>query len=204
MKNYTKLLSEQIVVVMDRYNNYEETEKAVIGYGVELFLNSMLKTAIYLLIGFAIGKGVEMILAIAIFGSVRKVSGGRHAKTDMGCFIMTGSIILFAVISPEIIIISGWGYALIIISINCLFVYFAPRDDYFEKPENYAEKMSIKWKSILLINVIFLIGMLVNNYWRMIILMTVAVQGITLIQGGKEHEKKNYESDGNYGNSISA
>ena len=27
MKNYTKALAEQIVAVMDRYNNYEELEK---------------------------------------------------------------------------------------------------------------------------------------------------------------------------------
>lgn len=33
MKNYTKALAEQIVAVMDRYNNYEELEKIVICYG---------------------------------------------------------------------------------------------------------------------------------------------------------------------------
>lgn len=43
MKNYTKALAEQIVAVMDRYNNYEELEKIVICYGMELFLNSILK-----------------------------------------------------------------------------------------------------------------------------------------------------------------
>ena len=94
MKNYTKALAEQIVAVMDRYNNYEELEKIVICYGMELFLNSILKISIYFVIGFSIGKGVETILSIIIFGSLRKVSGGRHAKTDVGCFIMTGSIIL--------------------------------------------------------------------------------------------------------------
>ena len=76
MKNYTKLLSEQMVTVMDKYNNYEETEKIVISYGMELFLNSVLKTSIYLLIGMVAGKGVEVILAMTIFGGVRKISGG--------------------------------------------------------------------------------------------------------------------------------
>ena len=94
MKNYTKALAEQIVAVMDRYNNYEELEKIVICYGMELFLNSILKISIYFVIGFSIGKGVETILSIIIFGSLRKVSGGRPAKTDVGCCIVTGSIIL--------------------------------------------------------------------------------------------------------------
>lgn len=57
MKNYTKALAEQIVAVMDRYNNYEELEKIVICYGMELFLNSILKISIYFVIGFSIGKG---------------------------------------------------------------------------------------------------------------------------------------------------
>ena len=54
MKNYTKALAEQIVAVMDRYNNYEELEKIVICYGMELFLNSILKISIYFVIGFSI------------------------------------------------------------------------------------------------------------------------------------------------------
>lgn len=158
VKNYTKLLSEQVIVVMDRYNNYEETEKVVLGYGVELFLNSMLKTVIYLLIGFAIGKGVETILVIVIFGSVRKVSGGRHAKTDLGCFVMTGSIIFLAVMSPDIVNISTKGCLLTLLLTNGIFIFLSPRDEYFENPENYEEKMIVKWKSILMINIIFLSG----------------------------------------------
>ena len=114
MKNYTKALAEQIVAVMDRYNNYEELEKIVICYGMELFLNSILKISIYFVIGFSIGKGVETILSIIIFGSLRKVSGGRHAKTDVGCFIMTGSIIFLAVMSPDVVNVSIKVYALII------------------------------------------------------------------------------------------
>ena len=122
MKNYTKALAEQIVAVMDRYNNYEELEKIVICYGMELFLNSILKISIYFVIGFSIGKGVETILSIIIFGSLRKVSGGRHAKTDVGCFIMTGSIIFLAVMSPDIVNVSIKVYALIIILMNGIFI----------------------------------------------------------------------------------
>ncbi len=184
MKNYTKLLSEQMVTVMDKYNNYEETEKIVISYGMELFLNSVLKTSIYLLIGMVAGKGVEVILAMTIFGGVRKISGGRHVETDVGCFIMTGSIIFLVAICPDIINISVKGYALIIFLVNCTFICLAPSDEYFEKPENHKEKMKEKLKCILVINIIFLFGMNVGNYWRTIMFIALAAQGITLI-GGK-------------------
>lgn len=126
MKNYTKALAEQIVAVMDRYNNYEELEKIVICYGMELFLNSILKISIYFVIGFSIGKGVETILSIIIFGSLRKVSGGRHAKTDVGCFIMTGSIIFLAVMSPDVVNVSIKVYALIILFMNGIFICLSP------------------------------------------------------------------------------
>ena len=131
MKNYTKALAEQIVAVMDRYNNYEELEKIVICYGMELFLNSILKISIYFVIGFSIGKGVETILSIIIFGSLRKVSGGRHAKTDVGCFIMTGSIIFLAVMSPDVVNVSIKVYALIILFMNGIFICLSPCDEYF-------------------------------------------------------------------------
>lgn len=193
MKNYTKALAEQIVAVMDRYNNYEELEKIVICYGMELFLNSILKISIYFVIGFSIGKGVETILSIIIFGSLRKVSGGRHAKTDVGCFIMTGSIIFLAVMSPDVVNVSIKVYALIILFMNGIFICLSPCDEYFESLENNNEKMIVKWESVLMINIIFTIGIFINNYWRTIIFMVIVAQGITLI-GGKEHEKKNYKS----------
>lgn len=37
MKNYTKALAEQIVAVMDRYNNYEELEKKEIYQCIAVF-----------------------------------------------------------------------------------------------------------------------------------------------------------------------
>ena len=184
MVDYTKRLSEQIVTVMDTYNNYGEIERIVISYGMELLLNSVLKTVIYLLVGLAIGKVMEVALAMAIFGSVRKLSGGRHAATDVGCFLMTGGIIFLSVISPCIVNISGQGYVLIIFVVNWIFIYWAPYDEYFEKAKNYDERVRIKLQSIFMINIIFLIGIFVNNYWQTIIYMTLVGQGITLI-GGK-------------------
>lgn len=184
MKEYTRLLSERIVTAMGKYKNYGETERIVIGYGMELFLNTVLKTVIYLLVGFAIGKGMEVILAVAIFGSVRKLSGGKHATTDVGCFIMTGGIIFLSAVSPYIVNIPVQGYALIFLIVNCFFICWAPCDEYFEKSENCDERVRTKLQSILVINIIFLIGVLVNNYWRTIIFMALVGQGITLI-GGK-------------------
>ena len=69
MKNYTKALAEQIVAVMDRYNNYEELEKIVICYGMELFLNSILKISIYYFLAI-IPQHKEIYQCIAVFSAI--------------------------------------------------------------------------------------------------------------------------------------
>ena len=98
-----------------------------------------------------------------------KFRGGRHAKTDVGCFIMTGSIIFLAVMSPDVVNVSIKVYALIILFMNGIFICLSPCDEYFESLENNNEKMIVKWESVLMINIIFTIGIFINNYWRTII-----------------------------------
>lgn len=84
--------------MMDKENNYDETEKVVISYGMELLLNSVLKTVIHLLNGIVVGKGLEVTCAVVIFACIRKISGGRHATTNIGCFVMTGGIVFWPLI----------------------------------------------------------------------------------------------------------
>ncbi len=56
---------------MSRIQNYSEEKKAVVTYGIELILNSLLKAVIYILIGTLLGKTLEVVTAIAVFAAVR-------------------------------------------------------------------------------------------------------------------------------------
>lgn len=81
---------------MSKDNKYNEIEQAVISYGLELLLNSVLKTCIYMLIGIVSGKGLEVACSLVGFICIRKFSGGCHATTNTVCFVLTGGIVLGA------------------------------------------------------------------------------------------------------------
>lgn len=90
MKNYTHLMSEYFVRIIGKKRNYSREEKIVITYGVELLFNTLLKSIVYILLGTLLHQALETVLSIFVFGFLRYFTGGVHAKTDIGCFLITG------------------------------------------------------------------------------------------------------------------
>lgn len=181
MKDYTHVLTEQIVGEFDKRKKYSNDEKVVISYGIELFLNSALKALIYMLIGISFHKFSEVVVVTIIFGIFRTLSGGIHAETDTGCFLLTGCLIMVAVISPYIFNISSKDCWQIYVICNFIYLIFAPSDEYYDDPNHHREKMMTKTKVIIMVNIFWAIGSAVNDYWRKLILATIMIQGITLL-----------------------
>ena len=74
MKDYTHELSGLIGGKMSRIQNYSEEKEAVVTYGIELILNSLLKAVIYILIGTLLGKTLEVVTAIVDIGIWHRIS----------------------------------------------------------------------------------------------------------------------------------
>lgn len=98
-----KKMSEYIVSYMDKKRNYSIEEITVISYGIELFLNSVIKIIVYMLIGILIGRMKEVLFSLLVWCSVRKQSGGRHAKNDSICFLISGFSIFFLLLYHHIL-----------------------------------------------------------------------------------------------------
>lgn len=62
-----------------------------------MFLNSAIKTILYIIGAIIIGRVKETLFALVIWCIIRKQSGGRHAKKDFVCFVISGSAIFFLV-----------------------------------------------------------------------------------------------------------
>ncbi|MFT4105918.1 MAG: accessory gene regulator B family protein [Lacrimispora sp.] len=60
-------------------------ENEAIQYGMELFLDNVIKMIVILAIGIALGKGFETIVVLSAFCGLRLQAGGIHAKTGWGC-----------------------------------------------------------------------------------------------------------------------
>lgn len=188
MRDYMHELAARTTNFLGRNKCYTEEEATVITYGTELFFNSVLKAIIYLTVGLISGKFLEVVVAIGVFGGLRVLAGGIHAKTDSGCFVMTGLIILFAVVSPMLISFTTVSYIAVIVTINFLYIGFTPRDEYYESHKDVKTKQKIK--VVILVNIILLLSCGLNNYWKTIVTVTILEEGLTLLLGGKNEQKK--------------
>lgn len=84
-------LAEQIAVCMDGYSNEEEKqeEHILLVYGIELFLNEFLKILLIFIIALFMGEGKVAVFFMAYVIIARRVSGGKHFKSNFMCTIFT-------------------------------------------------------------------------------------------------------------------
>ncbi len=59
----------------------------IISYGIELILATVINFLIVLTIGIAFHRSIETIIFLAIYCSIRKYTGGYHAKNHMRCIL---------------------------------------------------------------------------------------------------------------------
>lgn len=182
MKDYTHELSGVIGGKMSRIQNYSKEKEVVVTYGIELILNSLLKAVIYILIGTLLGKMLEVVTAIVVFAAVRKCAGGVHAKSDMGCFLLTGAIVFTAAYGTGFLIYFPILYGLLPLLSELLYLIYAPCDEYYEKQRGSKVWMTAKIKALLLVNGLFGTGLILGRYWGGIILLSVFLEGITLVR----------------------
>lgn len=185
MKDYTHELSSVIGRKMSRIENYSKEKEIVVTYGIELILNSLLKAVIYILIGTLLGKTLEVVTAIAVFAALRKCAGGAHARSDTGCFLITGAIVFTAAFGTGFLMHCPILYSVLPLISEVLYLCFAPCDEYYEKQKGSKAWRRAKIKALLLVNGLFGAGMILGRYWGGILILSVFLEGITLVRRAK-------------------
>ena len=89
MRDYTHAIAIRVVDKMNEYRGYTESERIVITYGLELFLNNNLKLMIYLIIGSVCNIFTETVIAVLVMAVLRILTGGYHSQSDLGCLILS-------------------------------------------------------------------------------------------------------------------
>ena len=127
---------EKILKIIIRYisrysNELTEEKKEIISYGLDLLITKISFLIIIAMISLLMDCFWQCILFTFFFSHIRTISGGFHAKTRMGCFII--SIILFIVSLWFIKVVNTFSIfyipILILSGINSLFItLFAPVD----------------------------------------------------------------------------
>lgn len=83
MRDYTHAIAIRFVDKMNEYRGYTESERIVITYGLELFLNNNLKLMIYLIIGSVCNIFTETVIAVLVMAVLRILTGGYHSQSDL-------------------------------------------------------------------------------------------------------------------------
>ena len=177
MKNISKCIIEN----MDKKRKYSLEEKIVIEYGIELFLDSAVKAILYIGVGIIIGRIKETFCALIVWCMIRKQSGGRHAKNNFICFMISGSAIFFPIILSAFWKITTEISVISMIIVNYVYILYAPYDEYFTYEEHKQEKINAKCKTIILINAFLLVTFFLRKIYLEIVIITLLEQGMLII-----------------------
>lgn len=126
MRDYTHAIAVSFVDKMNEYRRYTESERIVITYGLELFLNNNLKLIIYLIIGSVCNIFTETVIAVLVMAVLRILTGGYHSQSDLGCLILTGSMIFIPIILSKYAFISHMHFIVFSLGITVIYILYAP------------------------------------------------------------------------------
>lgn len=160
-----------------------EAISSVISYGIEVWLNSIVKIILLVLIGGICGFFKETILVLFIFGQVRKYAGGVHCKTDVGCFFSMLFICLISIgVSKNSEKIPLFFIVIVLISIWISTLKYAPCNS---KVNPITDEILLEKKrkgAILIITgVSILIIFLPVKEWKWLILCPVFIEVLTIL-----------------------
>lgn len=135
---------------------------------------------------------METAAVMTAFAALRKTSGGKHARTNIRCFTLTGGILAVSVTVPMMLHISGAVYIAAAAAALFLYLVFAPEDEYYRCAGREKQEKMQKIKSVLLAVFILMSGYASGGYWRIEALSVVMLQGVTLInkRGVKRDESE--------------
>lgn len=144
--------------------NTSEQDKEILLFGITRIVEDIPKTLGLIIIGIILAIIQEMLIVTLIIILYKTLTGGVHAKTNWGCFIYSVIFYLAIIYTSQLLILVGsvkYGvYALIyIFSLYTIFVY-VPADVPEIPKVNLKIRKSLKIKSIIMLNLIYLITLI--------------------------------------------
>ncbi len=85
-------LSQRCSEIFVKYKIVPEDERDIYVYGFELLFTTLFSTVSILAAGLFMKKIAEAFIFIAVFFVLRMFSGGYHADTHWGCFLITNAV----------------------------------------------------------------------------------------------------------------
>lgn len=189
-------ISKNITKWCNKKRKITYIENTVIEYELESFLENIIKLIFLIILGFIVHRGIDTLIFITIFCTLRYHAGGFHMKTNMGCmFIMTIIWALSLGIGGNVKI-SNIAYIMIYSLICMIFIYFVPADFSNMRIICLSEKKKKKIISLLIVTFFFFIGIIINNHIiKGVIIITICLETISILPIFKKGEKHNEDKE---------
>jgi accessory gene regulator B len=94
-----KKLADSIAITLVESGGTQHSP-AVLSYGLQIIINTIIKIAVITLIGWSLHILLELYIMIFAFGSLRMITGGVHAHTFFKC--LTISLISFVMLTLSV------------------------------------------------------------------------------------------------------
>ena len=169
-----------------RKNVIKEEEKEIYHYGYETLIYSIQQMMLILALGMIMNRKIETFTFLMVFVSMRKYTGGYHARSRLGCTFMTVVCYLMVLVLGEWLMNMKNGcIILLFLVLLCvvIFSHYVPME-HPEKPLTKTQRRESRKKCGLLFTFYLIISLLFYDIWRIvfyIILSSMVVTAVSIV-----------------------
>lgn len=169
----------------------DKEEWEVVEYGIEIFLETIIKFAALMCIGAVIGRLTETLLVLAAFSGIRISAGGIHARTSAGCTGIMLLVVVVSLIAADNVLIPIWGSTVCFGISTIIVIRYSPNGSQANELLDKEEKISKqKWA---LLTVLFFCILSINAQYRSLILTAVFLEMATIIMAAVKEGERDVE-----------
>jgi accessory gene regulator B len=189
-------------------NKINPDNREIYAYALENFISDIITWFVFSLAAILLKLPDKMIIFVAFYAPIRKFAGGYHAKTRVGCLLLSlFSTLIMIYTSLMISRLTIWYIGAIlcmVLSIILVFTY-APIDHHNRRLSLEKKYLNKRISRYIIMSecVLVIIGMLFFHQWKEYILvasMALLLEGVVLIPyklntEDTKHEKSKFISN---------
>lgn len=152
-----KIIASIVNLISSTNPQFSETQLKKMEYGLICFSNEITKLIPYFIIFYLFGLHIYYLVALLFFCLMRVFTGGYHAKTYWGCFIVSLVIFGIIIIIGKNVMLNITAIIVILIISFILVVIFSPVDNINKRIKSNERRVKLKYLSIII--TLFLCGL---------------------------------------------
>lgn len=169
--------STKLLDTLLKNNIIQDNDKEIYAFAIECACSKAINYSIYIAMAIVLKMQLQMLLMAIAFIPLRRNAGGFHAKTKSGCFILSYSLVIIALVmcKMEIPIIVE---LIILVLSDVLIIILAPLDNN-NKRMDLVEKLYFAKRARAFMLVISVIGV-VSIFMNLKVVFNCIVLGVCM------------------------